>query len=439
MKALMITAPHSNTGKTTLTLGIIRALTKRGRKIAPFKVGPDYIDSTYQGRAAGVPARNLDLHLQGEDGAFENLQRAKGELAIVEGVMGYFDGLSNSYIHSCYDLSRKWKMPAVMVYRPQGEMFSMVPKLQGMKSFPESQLKAVILNMVSEKSYRMAKEIIEEYVGLPVLGYMPKDEALAIGSRHLGLLRPFEVSHIEEKMNMAAAHVEDHIDLDRLISLAEEMGQGNISPLQHRNIQIAIAKDEAFSFHYTANEEIFRELGEVVFFSPLHDKDLPEADLVVLGGGYPELYAKELSENLSMKKGIKEYVERKGFLFAYGGGLLYTATTLEGYPMVDIFPGEGRMTERLQHFGYAHVDWEENPLFGKQSLPVREFHRGVFSPQGVDPIGTLQKPGVEGTWKDGYVYKNALGCFAHFHALGWKQALDEMCQRISEQRGTICI
>lgn len=435
MKTLMISAPCSNTGKTMLTLGIIRALGNRGMDVAAFKTGPDYIDSSYQALASCKPAGNLDMHLMGRDGVLESLARRDSEFGIIEGAMGYFDGTYNTYINSSFDIARTIDTDTIIVYRPQGEMFSVIPKLMGMVQFSKNRITGVILNKTTEKIYKMLKPQIEHYVGIDVLGYLPEEEHLKIGSRHLGLMRPFEVENIEKIVNEAAELSEKFIDLDKLVSKMRDIKKTDYEKAEFLDIDIAVAKDEAFGFSYSENIDIYSEYGRVNYFSPLKDRELPKADVVIIGGGYPELYVEGLEENGYMRKSVREYAEAGGYMLAYGGGLLYMGDSLDGYRMAGVFNGYGRMTPKLQHFGYNQMMIEEDCPLGSEGtiLAGREFHKSTFDTE-MKPFLTVRKPEKNEEWRDGYRYKNAIGFFSHFNAIGWKSALDTLFRSAAEKR-----
>ena len=420
-RRLMIAAPSSNTGKTFISLALLRAI-GREEKVRGYKVGPDYIDADYLSQAAGRPAENLDLFLMDE----KNINRAlaKDGFKIIEGVMGYFDGLQNTYEYSCYDLSKRTNTPVVIVYEPKGESFTAIPKIKGMVDFSGGQIKGIIFNKTSQKMYELLKTQVEKYIGISVLGYLPYDDRLNIKSKNQGLLLPHEQRNFMDLLEVASELVAHHLDMDELKRIAEcedievdETDKNYASDL--KDIKIAYAHDQAFPFFYN-----FEGRENFIPFSPLKDKKLPEADLILIGGGYPEDFIADLEMNIDMKESIKSYVEVGGKLIAYGGGLMYLAEKFQGHNMVGIFKGSAQMTDRLQNFGYCELKAKEDLGFAKagEILRAREFHRGIFE-SDEKTIFEISKPGRDRKWEDGYKYKNAYGFFAHFHPLTWMDRL----------------
>ncbi len=435
MKSIMITAPSSNTGKTIVTLGIIRALVKRGIDVSPFKTGPDFIDRRYLEKAANKLAGNLDTHLMGLTGIQVAVGMNQGDLAVIEGAMGYFDGISNTFINSSYDISCILNTNAVLVYSPKGEMFSAVAKIKGMVDFEDSRIKAVILNKTNKAIYEMLKEPIETYTGVKVLGYIPNYDSLKVETSRLGLIDVYSDKYSDNLIDMAAKKVEETIDIDSLINLASDINKIEKFKLKNKAIKIAIARDEAFNFHYNENLKIFNALGNVEYFSPLYDKKLPLADLVIIGGGYPELYIEKLSKNVDMKKSIKEYVESGGYLLAESGGLMYLTEKLNGLSMVGVFKGYSKTTDKLKRFGYVNMELLEGGLYGEKGtiLNGNEYHKSeVFIDK--EEIIKVTKPKSKRQWKCGYRYKNALAYYQHLNYLGNLEAIDFLTDIIKKER-----
>ena len=430
MKGLMITAPNSNSGKTLISMGIIRALKKRNIDVSAFKSGPDFIDRKYIKIASGKNAGNLDIHLMGKEGLKESLSIIGGDFAIIEGAMGYFDGISNTYENSSYDISATLDLPAILVYVPKGEMFSAVPKIKGMVDFSKHRIKGVILNKTGEHIYRMLKEKIEEYVGIPVLGYLPVDDSLFIDNRHLGLIQPDENKRSEDIIERAADLVEKHIELDKIIDIAAEIDIKRFESPLKMNIKVAVAYDEAFNFYYEENIKLLEEICSIEYFSPIKGKELPKADLVYIGGGYPELYKEELSSNHEMMDSIRAYVGNMGHLYAEGGGLMYLSDMIEEYPMCGIIKGRAYMTERLQNFGYVNIELSKDTILGKKGFKLtgQEFHRSILE-TNEEEVFNISKPISKRKWGSGYSYKNALGVYQHINFLGNKEALEYLLQK----------
>lgn len=433
MKGLMITAPNSNSGKTLISMGIIRALKKRDIDVSAFKSGPDFIDRKYIKIASGKNAGNLDIHLMGKEGIKDALSIIGGEFAIIEGAMGYFDGISNSYENSSYDISENLSLPAILVYAPKGEMFSAIPKIKGMVDFSNRRIRGVILNKTNEHIYRMLQEKIGEYIGIPVLGYLPVDDRLFIDNRHLGLIQPDENKQAEGIIERAAYLVEKHMDLDKIIDIAADIDVKRFKSLPKMDIKVAIAYDEAFNFYYEENIRLLEEICSIEYFSPINDRKLPKADLVYIGGGYPELYKEELSSNHGMMDSIRTYVENMGHLYAEGGGLMYLSDMIEDYPMCGIIKGRVHMTDRLQNFGYVNIELSKDTILGEKGFKMtgQEFHRSILETNEKEAFN-ISKPMTKRNWKSGYSYKNALGVYQHINFLGNKKALEYLLKRIEQ-------
>lgn len=433
MKTIMITAPSSNTGKTVVTLGIIRALKNRGLDVSAFKTGPDFIDRKYIGLASGKSAGNLDMHLMGRDGIWESLAMNNGEFAVIEGAMGYFDGIYNTYENSSYDISRELDIPSILVYTPKGEMFSAIPKIKGMVDFSNSRIKGIILNKTNESMYKLLKEKIKEHIDIEVLGYLPMDDSLKIESRYLGLLQPDENLELEHLIQKASALVEKTIDINKIIKMSKEIDLKPKINTPRKNIKVAIAYDDAFNFYYEENIKLLENICTVEYFSPLNDKYIPKADLIYIGGGYPELYAERLSQNTDMINSIRRHVNNGGYLYGEAGGLMYLVDSIEGYPMCGIFRGQSIMTERLQRFGYVNIELKADSILGQvgDKFTGQEFHRSIIETDEKQ-ILNITKPMTNREWNCGFSYKNSLGIYQHINFIGNKNALDYLLTRIEK-------
>lgn len=433
MKSVMITAPSSNTGKTVVTLAIIRALKDRGFDVSAFKTGPDFIDRKHIGMASGKSAGNLDMHLMGQDGIWESLAMNNGELSIIEGAMGYFDGIYNTYENSSFDISRELDISSILVYTPKGEMFSAIPKIKGMVDFSNYRIKGIILNKINESMYKLLKEKIEEYIDIEVLGYLPLDDSLKIESRYLGLLQPDENAELEELIHKASVLVEKTIDIDKIIKMSKEIDIKPTIYSPRKNIKVAIAYDDAFNFYYEENLKLLENICTVEYFSPLNDKAIPKADLIYIGGGYPELYAEILSQNIDMINSIKSYVNNGGYLYGESGGLMYLVDSIEDYPMCGIFRGKSIMTERLQRFGYVNIEIIADSILGQiyDKFTGQEFHRSIIETDE-EQILNITTPMSDRKWNCGFSYKNVLGIYQHINFIGNKNVLDYLLTRIGK-------
>jgi len=425
MKTLMIAAMASGAGKTVTSCAILAALKKRGVRLSAFKCGPDYIDPMFHERVLGIPSRNLDLFLQGEDGARKTLSRAEADFALIEGAMGYYDGLNNTDAVSAYALARLTGTPVVLAVSPKGSGLTLAAQLRGLLDFrPESGITALILSACPEKRAASLALVLERETGLPVLGYLPPMEEARFESRHLGLMTAREIGDLEARLAALGEAAEYYIDVDRLLELGKDLDlqtRINRLPLKEKaKCRIAVARDEAFCFTYADNLDALREAGaELCFFSPLHDAVLPDADGLYLPGGYPELHARALSENTAMRRSIAEAIGRGLPTVAECGGFLYLGQSLadaegQGFPMCGVLPGHGFRTPRLQRFGYLTLRAAEDSLLFRagEEIPAHEFHYWDSTINGV----ALCAAKADGrTWRCGFVSPGLCAAFPHLH------------------------
>ncbi|NMA86477.1 MAG: cobyrinate a,c-diamide synthase [Tissierellia bacterium] len=431
MKSIIFTAPSSGSGKTLITLGVIRNLKNRGLDIRAFKTGPDFLDTKYLTEASGKKAGNLDIHMMGKTGLNTALAMNKGEYAIVEGAMGYFDGIYNTYENSTYDISRELNIPAILVYSPKGEMFSAIPKIKGMVDFQDSKIKGIILNRTKKNLYPLFKKQIEKHIGIKVLGYVEEDESLKIESRYLGLIPYENMRELDSLLNRLGETLEKTVDMESLIELMEDVEVPEYNYPKRRNITVAIAYDNAFYFYYNENLNLLENICEVKYFSPLKDREIPKCDLLYLGGGYPELYKQELSQNKTMIDSIKTMAENHGFIYGEAGGLMYLSDAIEEYPMCGIIKGNTHMTNKLQRFGYTNMELIEDNILGIKGdiFTGQEFHRSFIDTEK-KPLYSISKPKGRRNWQCGYRYKNVFGAYQHINFLGNMRALNFLLNKI---------
>lgn len=419
MKGIMITAPCSGSGKTMVTIGILRVLSDMGLDICGFKTGPDYIDTAFIKKALKKDAGNIDIHLEGSEGIKKSLYMGNSEYCVIEGAMGYFDGIYNTFENSSYDISKHIKVNSILVYTPKGEMFSAVPKIKGMADFKGSTIKGIILNRVSENCYRMLKEQIEQYTGLYVLGFVPEIHDIEIKSRHLGLVQSIEINDIENRIEKAAEIIKKNIDIELLIKLMNDVDDVPVEYPEKRNIKAAIAKDKAFSFYYRENIKLFSSCCSVEYFSPLKDSSIPECDFLYLGGGYPEVFRQELSENKNMLSSIKSFADGGGCIYGECGGFMYLMEYIEDCSMAGIFKGKSILTKSLQRFGYIDIELKADCMMGKKGdkITAHEFHKSISDVKG-DTLYSIKKTMGDKTWNCGYSYKNVFAGYPHINFLG---------------------
>ena len=396
----MLAAGASGSGKTMITCGILQAMKNRGLVTASFKCGPDYIDPMFHEKVIHTKSRNLDTFFAGEEMTrylfCKNAEQA--DLSVMEGVMGYYDGLGGCSIKaSACDLAEVTNTPVVLVVNTRGMSLSMLAYIKGFLTYRQpTKICGVILNQMSAMLYPQMKELIEKELGVTVYGYVPRMEDCSLESRHLGLVLPGEVDQLSEKLQKIAAVFEDTLDLTGLIELGRSAGSvGDMADCEAqmrkwsqtaledakgmKPLQIAVSRDDAFCFIYEDNLQLLRDMGaEIVEFSPIHDKKLPEADGVLLYGGYPELYAKELAENESMRSDIRKKLADGMPCMAECGGFMYLHKSMEdmeghAYPGVGVIDGKAYHTEKLGRFGYVELE-PVNKKSEARTLKGHEFH-----------------------------------------------------------------
>ena len=382
---LLIAGTGSGCGKTTVTSALLRALQRRGERLAAFKCGPDYIDPMFHTAVLGIPSRNLDLFFVDETEVRGQLARhvPAGGLGIIEGAMGFYDGVSGtSDTASAAHLARATDTPAVLVVRPRGQSLSLAAEIGGFRDFAPNTLRGVILNGVSKAMYPFYKAIAEQ-AGLPVFGCLPPVPEAELPNRHLGLVTAQEIGNLQTKLDLLADAAEETLDLDGLTALAHTAppladGRAPLSPVADKPVRIAVARDEAFCFYYADNFDVLRALGaELVAFSPVKDEKLPEAiDGLYLGGGYPELYAEQLAVNRTMRESVRNAVLGGLPAIAECGGFLYLHRTLNGAEMTGVIDAEAHMTKKLQPFGYVTLTAGRDNLLCRagDSIRAHEFH-----------------------------------------------------------------
>ncbi|MFJ9696206.1 cobyrinate a,c-diamide synthase [Kitasatospora sp. NPDC101183] len=434
---LVIAAPSSGAGKTTVATGLIAALAARGLAVSPHKVGPDYIDPGYHALAAGRPGRNLDAFLCGPERiAPLFLHGAAGaDVAVVEGVMGLFDGASRrGELASTAHVAKLLRAPVVLVVDGSSQSRSVAALVHGFASWdPEVRLAGVILNRVaSDRHEQLLREALEEGSGVPVLGALRRSAAVATPSRHLGLIPAVERS--AEALKAVADMgelVASSVDLDALLELARTAPELDALPWDASaevaavggRPRIAVAGGAAFSFSYAENAELLGAAGaEVVPFDPLHATALPPgASGLVIGGGFPELYVRELSGNAHLRDSIREFAAAGGPIAAECAGLLYLGRELDGLPMCGVLETTSRMTERLT-LGYREaVALHDSPL-GPAGTRLRghEFHRTVCEPgEGELPAWGWRLP--TGPRREGFAGGNVHASYLHLHWAGAPQ------------------
>lgn len=433
MNRLVIAGSSSGVGKTTISLGIMAALSRRNKKVAPFKVGPDYIDPAFHKFVTNNPSYNLDSWLFKED-IIKHLfykNTINKDIAIIEGVMGLYDGFGIEKDEgSTAHVSKMIKAPVVLVIDGRGMSASAAAGVLGYKVFDEElDIKGVIINKLSgEAHYKLLKSAIEKHTNIPCLGFLPSNMNISLKSRHLGLVPAEEVDELREKVNELADLIEQYIDIDKIIELSSSACklEKNNNPYKEftnmfKGLRIGYALDKAFNFYYEDNLNLIKELGvELVPFSPIKDEVIPEAiDGLYIGGGFPEVFAKELQDNKSIRESIKESLEQGLPAYAECGGLMYLTESIRDldnnlYNMVGFYPTSSKMTNRLQRFGYVEISTEDNI-----NTKAHEFHRSTVE-YNVKikyqyKVYKKREGQITKSWECGLVNKNALAAYAHIH------------------------
>lgn len=431
----IIGGTHSGCGKTTVTLGLIGALKKRGLSVSPWKSGPDYIDPGFHSRAAGKICRNLDSMLLSDQSVREIYDRNCGGISLIEGVMGLFDGAGPlDERGSAAHLSKLLQLPVILIIDAKAMARSAAAIALGFSQFDEDiKIAGFIMNRVgSERHFDILKESIESKMDIPVLGYLPKDATMSIPERHLGLVNDLEDNRWDTLFSSIVENVETHIDIDRLLKIAtcakprERIEPILFSPSLHQQIfiKIAVARDLAFQFYYEDNLDLLRHLGaEICFFSPLEDKYLPEdISAVYFGGGYPELFARQLTENSSLRNQLVRLAEKGMPIYGECGGFMYLTEGIidkDGvfFPMTGILPGRAKMGKKLRSLGYCSTELKEDTVLGVKGTKAmgHVFHWAelVHVDEAEDRAFTVSKG--EKLLEEGFFRANVLGSWVHHH------------------------
>lgn len=440
MKKILIAGTSSGVGKTTISLGIMQALVKRNMKVQPYKVGPDYIDPSYHTFITGRHSRNLDSYMLDDEKIkyIVNKSSKDADISVIEGVMGLYDGFGID-LDNCTSshTSKVLKSPVILVINGKSMAASSAAMVLGYKELDKDvNIKGVIVNNVKTSShYQIIKSSIEKYCNVEVLGYFPPNNKFSLESRHLGLVPSVEMKSLREKFYTLADEIENYIDIDRIIEISESdefesdfdfqtLIENNKIKEHINNKSIAIAYDKAFNFYYRENIELLEELGlEINYFSPLEDTSVPNSDYIYIGGGFPEIFGKELEANESMRTSILEAHNNNIPIYAECGGLMYLGEKLlnqeEEFNMVGIFSGISRMTSSLKRFGYCIGVAKENTLLSKkgESIKGHEFHHSIFESDEkcVYSMKKERDGNIVEEWDGGYSKGNTLATYLHTH------------------------
>lgn len=443
MKGFLIAGTKSGIGKTTVSMGLMSCFSD----VSPFKVGPDYIDGKFHEYVTGNKSYNLDFFLMGEDGVRESFLKHHKNFSIAEGVMGLYDGLDNSLDNgSSAHISRILNLPVILIVDGTGRSTSVAAEITGYQNFDRRvNIIGVIINRVSsEKTYEILKDAIEKYCKIKCFGYIPKMENISLSSRHLGLVEAYEVYDLKEKIEILKNEFQKTIDIKVIYETAEINPCYELKNIfsdfkdRYKNIKIGIAKDSAFSFYYNDNIEFLENLGaEIKYFSPLKDEKIPDnVDMLYFGGGYPENYAVELENNISMINSIRDFYNKNGVIYGECGGFIYLSKkliTLDGkeYNFVNLTENIIEMKNRLDigKFGYINIRYGEN-LCGKG----HEFHYSKIKEAGKEKKEfKIEKPNGR-KWECGYSSKNLLCGYPHIHFFKSSDIIFDLLNRAEKSK-----
>lgn len=463
---IMLAAPKSGSGKTLLTCGLLEVLRRRGLNPIACKCGPDYIDPMFHRYVLGIPGRNLDSFFLPTEGVRKVLVDAVREeqagIAVLEGVMGYYDGLGGTETSaSSWEIAEITDTPAILVLDCKGASLSAAAMASGFLHFrKKSHIAGVILNRVSSMYYERLAAAVEEASGLPVLGYLPESEEYRMESRHLGLFLPGEIDRLRERIGRLADQMEKSIAVERVLEVAgmlplrienkekekaenESMEAESIAKFPAcqeqkvtSRVRIGVARDEAFCFYYQENFHLLEQMGaELVYFSPLRDKTIPDrVDGLLFGGGYPENYARELAKNAAMRESIRRSIAAGMPFLAECGGFLYLHRTLEGsdgkhWEMAGVYPFDAYRTNRLRRFGYVRLLTSSG-----QEIHGHEFHYWESEDPGTD--WEAVKPTGNRSWRCIHEKGGQIGGFPHLYYAscpGFLRKWLDVCAKGSQQ------
>ncbi len=434
MNAFIVAGTNSGVGKTTVTLSLISALKQLGFSVQPFKVGPDFIDPGYHTIASGNTSVNLDSWMLSKEYNIHNfhINSKDKDIAIVEGVMGFYDGFSTTEdFGSSAEISKILKLPVILIVNGKSLARSAAAIVLGFEKFDANvDIKGIIFNNVSgESHYEYLKESVEHYCNAQPIGYFKKGDFESLPSRHLGLVTVQDNPNIEKLLDGYGKIALKRLNTDKLLELTRYNHSYEVKQTKKtikKKVKVAVARDNAFCFYYHDNLKKLCEYGaEITFFSPLKDEKIPDgSQLIYLGGGYPELYAKQLSENVSMMLSIKNFSDNYGYIYAECGGFIYLTKgvhTKEGkfFPFTGIFNEEAVMLNRLKTLGYTEIETKTDAFWGKSSIKARghEFHYSFLKNNGenLDKIYSVKMRKKSQSKEEGYIYKNTLGSYIHLH------------------------
>jgi cobyrinic acid a,c-diamide synthase len=453
MPHLYLSAAHKSSGKTTVMLGLCRALHQRGMKVRAFKKGPDYIDPIWHGQASSRPSYNLDFHMMEQDEILDLFRRhsATADISLIEGNKGLYDGMDVEGSNSNAALAKLLGAPVVLVLDCVGMTRGIAPLVLGYQAFdPAINIAGVILNKVGGPRHEeKLRAVIERYTDVKVLGAVRMDADLVIVERHLGLMPSNESEQAEARIEAIAARIKDQVDLDALIDLAatanpqKAMESAGVRNLLGTGLKLAYACDKSFGFYYQEDLDTLRNAGvQMTPLDTLVDERLPEVDGLIIGGGFPEIFIDELAGNSALRTDIRRAVTAGLPVYAECGGLMYLSRSLRWNDkfgdMVGIIPGDTVMGARPVGRGYAALAETENGLWPahRETIPAHEFHYSHM--ENLEPGLTyayrvLRGQGIDGA-NDGYVRHNLLASYCHRRGSGARGWIAPFLNKVSAHR-----
>lgn len=459
MGKLFISAAHKSSGKTTISLGLCAALTRRGLSVRPFKKGPDYIDPMWLGKAAGHACYNLDFNNMQPDEIRQLFQRhsAGGNISIIEGNKGLYDGLNLDGSNSNAALAMLLETPVILVIDAQGMTRGIAPLILGYQAFePQLNIAGVILNKLGGSRHESKlRAVIEHYTNLRVIGAVNRDKQLQLLERHLGLIPSNETSDAGQHIDAVADVIQTQVDLDTLIAIADKAGTSN-DPAPARtetstlpaSLNIGIVQDAAFGFYYPDDITAFKTAGaKLIPINALHDQQLPDIDGLFIGGGFPETHMQQLEANQPLRNNIKDAINNGLPVYAECGGLMYLTRSLswKGHTcnMVGAIAADTIMHEKPQGRGYVrlretpHHPWRDSsePV-ALAEYPAHEFHYSTLENVDENPdfaYDVLRGSGIDGK-RDGIIYQNVVGSYTHFRDVQSNHWVERFLRFIRQQK-----
>ena len=425
---LVISGSTSGVGKTSITIAIIYGLKKRGYTVQPFKVGPDYIDPSYLTSISNNETKNLDVWLMGKNELVKSfVNSSTSDISIIEGVMGYYDGFGGETNHaSTHHVATLLKSSVILILDASKTSRSIAATALGFTKFHRnSRISGIILNKIGSKKHEILCRSALENLKIPIIGVVPKNTENILESRHLGLIPVAEQKQLQRKIKQVSEQISDYLDFEKIVKICknvERIPKTKLQKFKKPNISIAVALDSSFNFYYHDNIQALRREGaKIKFFSPISDKKIPKCDSIYIGGGFPEILGKKLSQNHSMKKSIKQAAENEIPIYAECGGLMYLTKSIkhnnQKYKMVGLFDAETQMTKKMT-LNYTQGRITSNCLISSpRNFNAHEFHYSKITnlPKDAKFLYDLKIGEGISSKKDGFSEYNVLASYCHLY------------------------